>query len=176
MTASPAGAPHAVLNALPMEAARQALASCCGARRWVAGMLARRPFASSEALHAAAAEVWQGLERADFLEAFAHHPRIGERADARAADAAAATGRAWSAEEQARAAAAPDEATRLRALNQEYAERFGYIFIICATGKSAAEILAALRARLPHDPEAELAIAAAEQAQITHLRLEKLAR
>ena len=64
MTATPTGAPHAVLNALATEAARQALASCCGARRWVAGMLARRPFTSTEALYAAAAEVWQGLESA----------------------------------------------------------------------------------------------------------------
>jgi 2-oxo-4-hydroxy-4-carboxy-5-ureidoimidazoline decarboxylase len=175
-----AGAPHAVLNALPPKAAHQALESCCGARRWVTGMLARRPFASSAALYTAAAEVWQTMERADVLEAFAHHPRIGERGThigAGAGAAGTATGRAWSAEEQARAAAAPDDqAAALGALNQAYAARFGFIFIICATGKSAAEILAALRARLAHSPEAELPIAAAEQAQITRLRLEKLAR
>jgi len=176
VSATAAGAPHAVLNALAPEAAGQALESCCGARRWVAGMLAQRPFASSAALYSAAAQVWQTMERADILEAFAHHPRIGESA-ARAGAAATATGRAWSTEEQARAAAAPqDQAAELRALNQEYAARFGFIFIICATGKSAGEILAALRARLAHDPEMELSIAAAEQAQITRLRLEKLAR
>jgi OHCU decarboxylase len=174
--ASRRDAPHAALNALPPAQARTALESCCGARRWVEGMLARRPFASTEALQAAAGQIWRQLDRADFLEAFAHHPRIGDRADPRgpATDA----GRAWSAEEQSRAAARADgdDAAALRALNQEYAARFGYIFIICATGKSADEIRAALRARLANDPDTELGVAAAEQAQITHLRLERLAR
>lgn len=175
MTRNPAAAtaPHEVINRLPAPAAREALESCCGSRRWVAEMMARRPFASTGGLLTAAAEVWEGLDPSDFLEAFTHHPRIGERADPRAGTD---TGRAWSVEEQARAAAAPDHAATLQALNQEYTARFGYIFIICATGKSASQILAALRARLPHSPEAELPIAAAEQAQITRLRLEKLAR
>ncbi len=173
--ATPAASPSAFLNALSTEAAREALHSCCGSARWVAGMLARRPFTSVDQLHAAAAEVWSGLGPADFLEAFAHHPRIGERADA--ARAATATSRAWSADEQARAASAADaETAELHALNQAYAARFGYIFIICASGKSAVEILAALRARLLHDPERELDVAAAEQAKITRLRLDKLAR
>ena len=177
MTPDPttATAPHDVINQLPAPTAREALESCCGSRRWVAEMMARRPFASTEGLLAAAAEVWQGLDPSDFLEAFTHHPRIGERADADAG-AGTDTGRAWSLEEQARAAAAPHDAATLHALNQEYAARFGYIFIICATGKSASQILAALRARLPNSPEAELPIAAAEQAHITRLRLEKLAR
>jgi 2-oxo-4-hydroxy-4-carboxy-5-ureidoimidazoline decarboxylase len=168
-----AGAAHAVVSALPAEEARQALARCCGSSRWVEGMLARRPFASSDALHAAADEVWRGLAPDDYLEAFAHHPRIGHKAP----PARAAATSAWSAEEQARAAAGPsDTAEALRVLNETYAVRFGYIFIICATGKSADEILAALRARLHNDPQAELRVAAAEQARITHLRLEKLAR
>jgi 2-oxo-4-hydroxy-4-carboxy-5-ureidoimidazoline decarboxylase len=163
--------PHAVVNALPPEDARQALERCCGAARWVAGMLARRPFASGAALHAAADEVWRSLGPADFVEAFSHHPKIGEK------KIGAAPTSAWSAEEQSRAAAAPaDTAAALGALNQAYAARFGYIFIICATGRSADEIVAALRARLGNDPDTELAVAAAEQARITHLRLEKLAR
>jgi len=168
-------APHARLNAMAPGDARQTLLACCGSARWVAGMLARRPFASTDALYAAAAEIWRGLSPGDFLEAFTHHPRIGERA---AADGpATATSRAWSADEQARAAAAPDDAAaELGALNQQYLARFGYIFIVCATGKSAAEILAALRARLRNDPDVELGVAAGEQAQITRLRLEKLAR
>jgi 2-oxo-4-hydroxy-4-carboxy-5-ureidoimidazoline decarboxylase len=166
--------PHAVVNALPPEEARDALARCCGSARWVAGMLARLPFPSTAALHAAADDVWRSLGAADFLEAFAHHPKIGERTAAKTGAAPTST---WSAEEQSRAAAAPaDTAAMLAALNQAYAARFGYIFIICATGRSADEIVGALRARLGNDPDAELSIAAAEQARITHLRLEKLAR
>ena len=165
-------APHALLNALAPEEAGRALVRCCGSSRWVSGMLARRPFSSGDDLHAAADAVWAGLGRDDFLEAFAHHPQIGG-----GAGGAPAATRAWSAEEQGRAGTgSADDAAALRALNQAYAERFGYIFIICATGKSAAEILAALRARLGHDPDTELGVAAAEQARITHLRLEKLAR
>lgn len=160
--------PHAWLNALPAEEARRALARCCGARRWVDGMLATRPFASPAALHQAADAVWAALGPADFLEAFAHHPAIGARADAIGA---------WSSEEQARAAeGAAAVAAELQALNEAYAARFGYTFIICATGKSAPEVLAHLRARLGNDADAELRTAAAEQASITHLRLEKLSR
>jgi len=161
--------PAVVLNGLSSEAARDALARCCGSRRWVEAMLAARPFASSEALHALADRSWLGLERADFLEAFAQHPAIGARPEALDA---------WSSEEQARASGAGDAygTTQLRALNEAYAARFGYTFIVCATGKSAGEILAALRARLDNDATTELAVAAAEQARITHLRLEKLAR
>jgi 2-oxo-4-hydroxy-4-carboxy-5-ureidoimidazoline decarboxylase len=160
--------PHAWLNALPAEEARRALARCCGARRWVDGMLAARPFASPAALHQAADAVWAALGPPDFLEAFAHHPAIGARADAISA---------WSSEEQARAAeGAAAAAAELRELNEAYAARFGYTFIICATGKAAPEILAQLRARLGNDAGAELRAAAAEQASITHLRLEKLSR
>jgi len=172
------GAAHAVVNALPHDEARAALERCCGSSRWVAGMLARRPFASSDALHAAAAEIWGALGPDDFLEAFSHHPQIGEKIGEKVGEKTADKGAAtWSAEEQARAAGGPAEsAAALRALNHAYAARFGYIFITCATGKSAQQILTELGARLGNDPAAELRVAAAEQARITHLRLEKLAR
>ena len=161
--------PSAVLNTLSVEAAREALARCCGSRRWVDAMLAARPFASPEALHEFADRVWATLDRPDFLEAFAQHPAIGARAEALDP---------WSAEEQARAAASgnAEGTTQLRALNEAYATRFGYTFIVCATGKTADDILASLRARLHNDATTELAVAAAEQARITHLRMEKLAR
>jgi 2-oxo-4-hydroxy-4-carboxy-5-ureidoimidazoline decarboxylase len=188
--------PHALLDALAPEEARQALTRCCGSGAWVAGMLARRPFGSTAALHAAADAVWGALGRADFLEAFSHHPPIGggdaavdsrgglgrrqEGADepiAERREGAGGATRAWSAEEQARVAeAGAQAAAELRALNQSYAARFGYIFIVCATGKSADELLALLRVRLENPPEIELGVAAAEQAKITHLRLDKLAR
>ena len=162
--------PHAVLNALAPPEARASLTRCCGAARWVETMLARRPFASTATLYADAASAFAALGREDLLEAFAHHPRIG--GDASAAPRATA---AWSNQEQARVSEADAETQRqLRAANEDYLRRFGYIFIVCATGKSAAEMLALLRARLPNDPERELAIAAGEQARITRLRLDKL--
>jgi 2-oxo-4-hydroxy-4-carboxy-5-ureidoimidazoline decarboxylase len=165
--------PHEVLNGLSPEAALAALERCCGAGRWARAMRDRRPFASTAALHAAAAEEWGRLDRAGILEAFAHHPRIG--ADAGELRARFAATGAWASEEQAgvrHAAEAVLEA--LRAANVAYQDRFGYIFIVCASGKSAAEMLALLQARLPNAPDAELAVAAAEQAKITRLRLEKL--
>jgi len=131
-------------------------------------MLARRPFASTAALHADAEAAWAALGREDTLEAFEHHPRIGARAGAPKVDA-------WASAEQARVNDA-DGGTRaaLADANERYLARFGYIFIVCATGKSASEMLALLEARLGNDPAHELAIAAGEQARITRLRLEKL--
>ena len=128
-------------------------------------MAAARPFASRDAMQEAAARIWRELGEEDWREAFAAHPRIGERA-------AAAS---WSAGEQARAQSAP-EATRaaLAAVNADYEARFGFTFIICATGRTGDDILAAAHARLRNDPATELRAAAAEQAAITRLRLDKL--
>lgn len=137
-------------------------------------MLARRPFESTPALFAAAREIWQGLQRADYLEAFQHHPRIGESLSELAKRFARTASMA--AREQSKVAQA-DEATllALRDENQRYFERFGYIFIVCATGKSAPEMLTLLRERLSNEPDRELVIAAEEQAKITALRLAQLA-
>jgi 2-oxo-4-hydroxy-4-carboxy-5-ureidoimidazoline decarboxylase len=160
--------PHAVLNALPSDEARAALFRCCGSARWVAGMIARRPWPAAAALYADAEATWAELGRDDVLEAFAQHPRIGTRADQ--------TDDAWARQEQARVEDADSETRRaLVEANKSYIDRFGYIFIVCATGKSAAEMLGLLAQRLGNDPERELAIAAGEQARITRLRLEKLA-
>jgi len=157
--------PDDFLNELPADEARAALHRCCGSRRWVAEMLARRPWPSAAALYGDAGAVWAALGRADILEAFAQHPRIG-----------ASGGDSWSRQEQAGAAEADDATLRaLREANDRYFDRFGYIFIVCATGKTAAEMLALVQRRLSNDPTRELAIAAAEQARITRLRLEKLA-
>jgi OHCU decarboxylase len=158
------------LNALREDAAAQAFLRCCGSSRWARAMAAARPFASLESLHRAADTQWSMLQPPDVLEAFAAHPKIGETA----ADAAAGTER-WSADEQSGARSATDELRqRLAAANRAYESRFGYIFIICASGKTAEEMLASLESRLWHTPEEELAIAAAEQRQITRLRLGKL--
>lgn len=161
------------LNAASPEAAAAALARCCGSRRWVEGMVAGRPYQSLAQLHGHAEHLWWHLGDGDWLEAFTHHPRIG--ADLSALRAKFAATAAWSAGEQAGVAAA-DEAT-LQALadgNRRYEERYGYIFIVCATGLSAGQMLQRLNDRIDNPPEYELRVAAGEQARITRLRLNKL--
>jgi OHCU decarboxylase len=135
-------------------------------------MAARRPFGSVEALLAVADELWRTTGPADWDEAFSHHPRIGER-DAGAAVSRAA--RTWSAGEQS-AAAASDAAARaaLAAATAEYERRFGRIYIVCASGRTAEELLADVRARLANDGQRERGIAMLEQGKITGLRLRKL--
>jgi 2-oxo-4-hydroxy-4-carboxy-5-ureidoimidazoline decarboxylase len=165
--------PHEALNQLDAEAASAALRRCCGAERWVQALLAARPFPSTAALHDQALKAWNGLAAPDYLEAFSHHPQIGEDLDELRKRFAAT--HALSASEQAGVNDADEETLlALRAGNRAYRERFGHIFIVCATGKSAAEMLALLRQRLGNEPAAELAIAAAEQAKITRLRLDGL--
>ncbi|MCZ7678176.1 MAG: 2-oxo-4-hydroxy-4-carboxy-5-ureidoimidazoline decarboxylase [Sandaracinaceae bacterium] len=161
------------LDAMDLETARAALTRCCGARRWVDGMLARRPFGADEALMEAADQVWSTMEREDVLEAFTHHPRIGASVEELRKRFASTS--AWSAGEQGAVAAAGEETLRaLSAGNAAYEARYGFIFIVCATGKSAEEMLALLNARMGHEPGDELRVAAAEQAKITKLRLAKL--
>jgi len=153
------------LDGLSEDAARAVLARCCSARRWVEQVLAARPFASDAELLESAERFWWALGREDWLEAFAGHPRIG----ARTTDAAARR-------EQAGVDGATAATRAALALgNRMYEERFGHVFLICATGKSADEMLGALRDRLGNDPITELRIAAGEQAKITRLRLEKAA-
>jgi 2-oxo-4-hydroxy-4-carboxy-5-ureidoimidazoline decarboxylase len=160
------------LNGWSAEEAHVELLRCCGSRRWAGAMTALRPFASEAAVIDASERVWWQLERSDWLEAFAAHPRIGDLDALRARFAATA---AWSAQEQAGVAGAPEAVLlRLAEGNRAYQERFGYLFIVCATGKSAAEMLALLEARLASPPEDEFRTAAAEQAKITRLRLERI--
>ncbi len=153
-----------VLNRLSSSEAEAQLTRCCGSKRWAAAIAAERPFHSADVLHAAAERVWWSLETADWLEAFAAHPRIGDRPTS-----------AWASQEQATAAAPGDEVRRrLAEGNHAYERQFGYTFIVCATGRTAAELLEVLDRRLHGVPADELQIAAAEQRKITALRLEKL--
>jgi OHCU decarboxylase len=155
------------LNALDQDGAAHALRQCCGSSRWSARMAAARPFADPDALAAMADRVWVDLDAADWLESFAAHPRIGS--------AGSGPSESWSAQEQAGVADAPDaERDRLAQRNRDYEARFGYIFIVCASGRSAGEMLAILEARLANDPDVELRVAANEQRKITRLRLLKL--
>ncbi len=151
------------------EEARALLRACCGSATWVERMLARRPFGSREAALAAAREEWFALDPEDWREAFGHHPRIGDREALRRKFASA---RALSKREQSGVNhASEDVLTALMDGNRRYETRFGYIFIVYATGKTAEEMLDLLRARLPNDPDEEIRIAAEEHAKICALRL-----
>lgn len=160
------------LNSLPRELAKLDFERCCGSSRWAERMLANRPFHTMEDLLSTAEREWAQMQEADWLEAFSHHPKIGDVTSLRKKFAATAQ---WASGEQASVQQA-DEATlqQLAAGNTAYENKFGFIFIICATGKSAGEMLASLQQRLPNDRGTELKIAAGEQARITALRLKKL--
>jgi OHCU decarboxylase len=154
------------LNGLPQEQAVAELLAACHSRRWAERVAAGRPYADLAALQQAADQVWTGLGPADWLEALAAHPRIGERGGASAH---------WSEREQAGVGAAGEDVRRAIARgNAAYEERFGHVFLISAAGRSAEEILADLRARLGNDPDTELRVAAEEHRRITRLRLARL--
>jgi 2-oxo-4-hydroxy-4-carboxy-5-ureidoimidazoline decarboxylase len=136
---------------------------------------AQRPFASLALLQDSAARVWMGLGREDWLEAFSHHPRIGDTSPTPATPTAPAAAGDMSRREQSGMAGASENVRRtFVALNREYEARFGHVFLICATGKSADDMLSHLRRRINNEPATELKNAAGEQAQIMRLRLEQL--
>ncbi len=152
------------LNSLGLAELGELLHNCCGSAVWVGKMRVLFPVGSAEELFAAAVEVWRACEEKDWREAFGYHPRIGGAATS-----------LWAAAEQAGTIGAG--AGMLEALaegNRIYEERFGYIFIVCATGKPAVEMLGLLRGRLGNEPEKEILIAMGEQEKITRIRLEKL--
>jgi 2-oxo-4-hydroxy-4-carboxy-5-ureidoimidazoline decarboxylase len=158
-------------NALPSGEAADEILSCCGSRAWATRMAAMRPVADEPTLFAAADLCWRHLPEADWLEAFRSHPRIGEKhAQAKTTAASAA----WSSGEQSQMKDA-DAAILLRMQegHRAYEERFGRIFIVCASGKQPAEMLRILERRLNNDPAEELLEAAEQQRQIIQLRLRK---
>ncbi len=160
------------IDAMPRADVDRLLASCCGSRRWIERMVAARPFGDRDTLLRRADEIWWALEPSDWHEAFAHHPRIGER-DAKVSQESRA--KAWSAGEQRGIAAArADVRAAIADGNREYERRFGHIYLVSAAGKTADELLALLQSRLANDPASELRVAAGEQATITRLRLLKL--
>jgi 2-oxo-4-hydroxy-4-carboxy-5-ureidoimidazoline decarboxylase len=160
------------LNAASPAAATAALFRCCGCAGWASAVAAARPFANDSALLAACEREWARASREDLLEAFSHHPRIGDRESLRARFPST---HAWAANEQSGAASAAESVLdELEQGNRAYEDRFGHIFIVCASGKTAEEMLALLRSRLGNDREAELRIAAAEQMKITRHRIAKL--
>ena len=150
------------LNSLSDLRAIEEFTRVCGSREWARAMESSRPFESVPELVSRAEEVWDALSREGKLEAFAAHPRIGDKPAS-----------AWSRDEQ-KAVTDPEIILKLRSKNRLYEERFGHVFLICATGKGAAEILSELEARLPNPPEREFEIACLEQVKIMRLRMEKL--
>jgi OHCU decarboxylase len=171
-------------NALPAGEAEARLSSCCASSEWTRRMAAARPFGSFRELADEADRVWRSLSREDWLEAFAAHPPIGAAGTGPAGlhpppnsekDAGGERFRALSREEQGGTrGASPETLANLADANRDYEERFGHIFIVCASGRNAAEMLALAEKRLGNDRATELAIAAEEQRKITRLRLEKL--
>jgi 2-oxo-4-hydroxy-4-carboxy-5-ureidoimidazoline decarboxylase len=156
-------------NILDAAAAADAILPCNGSRAWAEGMAALRPFESPFDLTCTADRVWAALEVHDWHQAFDSHPRIGEHK----AKAATEASLAMSANEQSAAQLTDDIQQQLAEANREYDEKFGRIFIVCATGKTAEQMLAILRSRLANDPATELREAAEQQRQITQLRLRK---
>lgn len=160
------------LNRAPQEEAEAAFLTCCGSRRWARKMAETRPFAGVSELLDRAEEIWRNLEAQDWLEAFAAHPKIGAK---KAVQHQSAQSAEWSKNEQSGTNSATDsEHSELEKLNRLYEEKFGYIFIVCATGRSAGEMLEICRRRLDNAAEAEIHIAADEQRKITEIRLKKL--
>jgi 2-oxo-4-hydroxy-4-carboxy-5-ureidoimidazoline decarboxylase len=162
----------ASLNDADAMSAYQLLRQCCTSETWIKRLEQARPFSSSEVLHVAADNAWQGLAEKDYLQSFDGHPKIGEVGSLKAKYA---NTKALAAGEQASVDSASDQIINALAEgNAAYEEKFGFIFIVCASGKSAAEMLALLQARLPNSRQQELLNAAEEQRKIFHLRLEKL--
>jgi len=160
------------LNLLNKEELKQTLFRCCGSWAWVNKMIPFFPADDLVELLEDAEEQWFLCSESDWKEAFAQHPKIGDTASLKKKFAATAN---WAAGEQGEVNKASDEVlAALMEANRLYEEKFGYIFIVCATGKPAEEMLAILRSRLPNDPAREIQEAADEQNKITKLRLEKL--
>jgi OHCU decarboxylase len=164
---------------MPEPELEAALRACCGSSAWGRAMVAERAkssasFASLDALKKRSAEVWSALSPADWDEAFKAHPRIGEK---KAEGPQSKVARDWSAKEQAKVGSASQAVLdELKEVNRAYEERFGRIYIVCATGKSADEMLAIAKERMASDSATELRRAAEEQRKITELRLEKMVR
>jgi OHCU decarboxylase len=161
----------AEINELPREEAIEILLDCCGSPKWAEDMADARPFRTLEHFFDEADQIWFDLSTVDHLEAFAAHPKIGETKEAGQGERFSE----WSSAEQVGVSDAADETkAALVEVNRLYHEKFGFIFIVCATGISADEMLAIAKARVRNSVETELKIAAEEQSKITRLRLEKL--
>jgi 2-oxo-4-hydroxy-4-carboxy-5-ureidoimidazoline decarboxylase len=160
------------LNTLPIDQANHLFLQCCTSEKWIEKMVTSRPFTNRSSLRETADHIWGNLTEKDYLQAFEGHPKIG---DVGSLKAKYANTKALASGEQSGAYIATDEViAELANSNSAYEEKYGFIFIVCATGKSAKEMLALLQDRLNNDRQKELEIASEEQRKIFHLRLEKL--
>lgn len=160
------------LNNLEIEQARSAFMQCCTSNAWVERMLTSIPFSSLSALSSHADANWQGLSEADYLQAFDGHPKIGDVSSLR--EKYRSTEKIAAGEQSGVNTATEFTLTKLKKLNDDYQEKFGFIFIVCATGKSASEMLAILEQRIVNTRSQEIANAAEEQRKILQIRIEKL--
>jgi len=159
-------------NKLSKETSEEALRFCCGSSTWVRQMNQSRPFKSLAELKKQSSQIWNTLSESEWKEAFLHHPKIGDLESLKKKFAGT---KAWAEEEQKGSQGASEETLQSLARgNESYENRFGFIFIVCATGKTAAELLEILEKRLRNEPQTELRVAAQEQDKITQIRLEKL--
>lgn len=158
------------INVLPLEKARELLLQCCHSTKWANTIVRLRPFQSDQSLFDAAESAFNAFHSNDWLEAFEGHPRIG------ASVSRGSTGK-WESQEQSGVKeSTPDLLDELKLFNEKYEKKFGHVFLVCATGKSATEMLDLLKIRLKHTSEEELKFASREQRKITRIRLEKLLR
>lgn len=161
-----------LINELQLDDARQAFLKCCGCERWAEALASARPYAKDDDLLSKAEQTFSDLSKDEWLEAFAAHPKIG---DVESLRQKYGNTKDWAQNEQAGVSGVSTEVIeRLASGNKTYEDRFGYIFIVCATGKSAQEMLDILNSRVDNEPSMELGIAAEEQKKITHIRLAKL--
>ena len=160
------------LNRLSEADATAAFVQCCTSARWVERMVINRPFESLSEMLEISDRIWEECDVDDYIEAFQGHPRIG---DVESLSKKYANTKGWAGGEQ-KGVDGADRAVlvSLAEGNKTYEEKFGHIFIVCATGKSAAEMLALLEARMPNEPKTEVMVAAEEQNKITRIRLKKL--
>jgi 2-oxo-4-hydroxy-4-carboxy-5-ureidoimidazoline decarboxylase len=160
------------LNDLPKESASEELFRCCGSQAWCMEMVNARPFQDKSELYLAAGRIWNNLNQNEWKTAFEHHPKIGNIESLKKKFSNTEN---WAGEEQSDVSSASEKVLEeLAKENLRYEARFGYIFLVCATGKSASEMLEILRSRMSNTPKEEILIAAAEQEKITRIRLEKL--
>ena len=160
------------INELTEEEASELFSKCCGAKKWISGMTDARPFNTVQNIFESARKIWSALDETDWLEAFKHHPKIGDINSLR--EKYSSTKQLAENEQSGVNQASNEVLEELSRLNDEYEKRFGYIFIVCATGKSADEMLSIIKSRINNDPQTEIKFAMEEQNKITKLRLEKL--
>jgi len=160
------------INEWGVSQAKLEFGKCCGSTKWVEAFIKSRPFHTTDSLFKVAESIWYALDKKDWLEAFSHHPKIG---DLNAIKEKFHSTKHFAEGEQAGVQNASIETlTEFISLNEVYEKKFGYIFIVCATGKPAEEMLAVLKERIKNNAAIEIKIAMEEQNKITKLRLEKI--